>query len=136
MKYYLFLFFLITSQNIFSQNAKLTNSDKSISKIEESIYDGNEIDKRPSFPNGFSDFYNYFGKNFNTYKTIDEVSGEIILTFVIEIDGSISNIVLLQDFDGLGKEAIRVMENCPNWIAAERKGKKVRARFRLPIKIP
>ena len=60
--------------------------------------------------------------------------GRVYLSFVVEADGSLSNIEIergvSQDLD---KEAKRLIRKMPNWEAGEAKGKKARTRCRLPI---
>mgnify|MGYP003619972763 FL=1 len=63
-------------------------------------------------------FYKYIKTN---YKTPDEakkqsVSGKIILSFIVEKDGKLSDIKILRDLGfGTGEEAVRVLSKSPNW---------------------
>ena len=60
--------------------------------------------------------------------------GRVYLAFVVEIDGSISNIVIERGVSpDLDREAKRLLRNMPKWDPGEAKGKKVRTRCRLPI---
>lgn len=60
--------------------------------------------------------------------------GPVYLSFVVETDGSITNIAIDRGVSvDLDKEAKRVLRKMPNWEAGEVKGKKVRTRCRLPI---
>lgn len=102
---------------------------------EEKIHEPIDVDKVPEFPNGSAKFFNYFASNFNFKKSNENVNGKILVSFVVEIDGKISNIKILQDLDEMGKDAIRVMKNCSNWIPGEKNGIKVRTRTQFPIKI-
>ena len=64
------------------------------------------------------------------------LKGKILITFVIEKDGSINEIKVLQDIGyGTGDEAIRVMKKSLNWIPAQKDGKPVRVLFKFPITI-
>ncbi len=60
--------------------------------------------------------------------------GRIFVEFVVNKDGSIEQVKVLRGVSSeLDAEAIRVVENMPNWIPAIYKGEIVRARCRLPI---
>jgi len=60
--------------------------------------------------------------------------GRVYLAFVVEIDGSISNIVIERGVSpDLDREAKRLLRNMPKWVPGEAKGQKVRTRCRLPI---
>ena len=65
------------------------------------------------------------------------LNGKVFVTFVVEKDGSISDIKVIRDMGyGTGKEAIRVIKSCPvKWNPGEQNGKKVRMLFSLPIKL-
>ncbi len=60
--------------------------------------------------------------------------GKVYLSFVVELDGSISNIAIERGVSGdLDKEAKRLVRKMPKWSPGEAKGKKARTRCRLPI---
>ena len=60
--------------------------------------------------------------------------GKVYLSFVVEPDGSISNVVVERGVSpDLDKEAKRVVRSMPNWKPGESKAKKSRTRCRLPI---
>ncbi|MDX1428556.1 MAG: energy transducer TonB [Salegentibacter mishustinae] len=61
--------------------------------------------------------------------------GKVYVKFIIELDGSITGIKVLKSSGSklLDEEAVRVIENMPNWIPAEKDGKKVRSVCRVPI---
>lgn len=62
------------------------------------------------------------------------VQGKVILGFVIEKDGSITDIKVLRSVDAsLDKEAIRVVQTMPKWSPGKQRGKAVRVAFTLPI---
>lgn len=102
---------------------------------EETIYNTAGVEKRPDFPGGLKEFYNYIGQNFKT-PDVKGLSGKVVVTFVIEKDGSVTDIKVLRDIGfGTKEEAIRVLKNSPNWIPGEQEGKKVRVLYALPIVI-
>lgn len=62
------------------------------------------------------------------------ISGKIYISFVVEIDGSISNARVMRDVDPLlDAEALRLINSMPAWNPAVQGGMRVRARARLPI---
>lgn len=86
---------------------------------------------------GLQAFYKLFSKKFNTPELENGVNElKVILQFVVEPDGSFSNILILRDPGfGAGKEAVRVLKTMPKWQAAFQNNRKVRSQFTLPIVI-
>lgn len=82
------------------------------------------------------DLYTYLSKNIIYPASARELglSGKVIAAFVVEKDGSISNIEVIRkagnDFDA---EAIRVIKSMPAWKPGKQNGKPVRVKFTLPI---
>lgn len=63
-----------------------------------------------------------------------EDQGTVYITFVVEVNGDISNIEITQGVSKeLDREAKRVVKSFPKWIPGEKDAKKVRTRIRLPI---
>ena len=61
--------------------------------------------------------------------------GIVYVTFVVEKDGSITDIKVLRDIgSGCGEEAIRVVKMMPKWKPAKQRGKAVRQQFNLPVR--
>lgn len=99
------------------------------------IYNVAGIEVKPDFPGGMEKFYKFVGNN---YKTPEEegLKGKVYVTFVVEKDGSLTDIKVLRDIGyGTGAEAIRVLKKCPRWTPGEQNGKKVRVLYSLPITI-
>ena len=114
---------------------QLANAQEQIAISQDTIYDFKDLDIKPDYKGGVKDFYKFIGKNFRIPNE-EGLNGKIITTFVIEIDGSITDIKVLQDIGyGTAKETIRVMQMCPNWIPAQKNGKPVRSFFTMPITI-
>lgn len=62
------------------------------------------------------------------------VQGTVYVSFIVEKDGSISNVVLKRDIgSGCGEEAVRVVKMMPKWTPGKQKGKAVRTQFILPV---
>ena len=97
----------------------------------EQIYEAVEEDAE--FPGGKpSDFVS---SHFNPDAAAD-VEGKIIVRFVVELDGSISNVDVARGLSPeANREAIRVIRSMPRWKPGQNNGKAVRSRFSLPILI-
>lgn len=86
------------------------------------VYNTAGIEVKPEFPGGYEEFYRFIGKNYKT-PNVGGLKGKIYVTFIVEKDGSIDEIKILRDIGyGTGKEAIRVLKLCPNWIPGEQDG--------------
>lgn len=60
--------------------------------------------------------------------------GRVLVTFIVEKDGSIDSISVTRSPDPLlSKEAIRVVSEMPKWVPARFKGKVIRSRYYLPV---
>ena len=96
------------------------------------------ITEKPTYPGGIQEFYKFVGQNFNTPKDMTgaKVKGKVYITFVIEKDGSITEIRNIRDFGyGSGEEAIRVMKLSPKWIPGKLNNDNVRVMYSLPITV-
>ncbi|REG96471.1 M56 family metallopeptidase [Flavobacterium aquicola] len=110
----------------------------SIRKLDEMVHSLAEVEKEPEFPGGIEKFYQFVGENFKLPKTADDakLKGKIYTTFVIEKDGSLSDIKVTLDIGyGTWKETLRVLKLCPNWNPGEIYDKPVRTLYSLPITI-
>jgi periplasmic protein TonB len=111
----------------------LAQAPMSIVKSIPISYDKVEI--KPSFPGGKNAFLNFIAKNFHAPEE-EGLSGVVKVSFIIETNGSISEIKTISDIgSGSGKEAERVLLQCPKWVAGEEQGKSVRVIYVLPITV-
>lgn len=103
---------------------------------EDSIYSTVGIDVKPEYPGGVNEFYKFVSKKYRPPSDKYFKGGKLIVSFVIEKDGSYSNIKIIKDLGfGSGEEAIRVLKLCKNWIPGEQNGQKVRCSYMLPIQL-
>jgi len=95
------------------------------------IYDLNEVS--PEFPGGAEKFLEFVRANL---KKISGASGKkVILIFMVESDGSITNITVGRGInEEANQEAIRVMKLSPKWTPGSQMGKAVRLACTAPIK--
>lgn len=111
------------------------NAQEQIYQPQDSIYDAKNVEVKPEYPGGVEAFYKFIAKNFKAPEE-EGLNGKILTTFVIEIDGSISNIKVLQDVGyGSGAEVIKVLTMSENWIPARLNNIPVRVLFQFPITI-
>ena len=93
------------------------------------------LDKNPNFPGGINEFLKTVGKKFVTPELEEEKTIKIIVFFVVERDGTLSNITVPKNPGfGLDAEAIRVLKSIKTkWEPGVYKGKPVRTSYSLPI---
>lgn len=100
-------------------------------KTENDIFDG--VEQMPSFVGGSSALAKYMKENVEYPEGATE-DGRVICTFVVEKDGSISNVRLAKSINtALDREAIRVIATMPKWIPGKQNGKILRVKYTLPI---
>ena len=102
---------------------------------EDSIYENGQVDERPQFPGG-AEALELFLRNNVRYPADFEgcIKGRVNVSFVVEKDGSISNVEVLRGLHSLvDAEAVRVIKAMPKWIPAKHKGRVVRCRSVVPV---
>ena len=93
-------------------------------------------DVEASFPGGYLEMMKFIQQNIDYPEDAMEfdAQGKVYLSFVVEKDGSITNIeVDRKVFPSLDREAKRVIREFPKWIPGEMKYEKVRTKVSLPI---
>lgn len=148
MKKFSILILICFAQNIFSQTTKKDDVliiDEPATEIppqgaipneDNNIYNTAGIDIRPEFPGGKIAFDGFIEKNFKIPKDKPELKGKIYMTFIVEKDGSLSNIKVLRDVGyETGVEAIRVLKMSPKWVPGKQNNKLVRVLFSIPISV-
>ncbi len=95
------------------------------------------VENMPSFQGGdINKFREYINQNLRYPEIAAEngIQGRVILSFVVEPNGSVSNVRILRGVDpALDKEAIRVVQSSPKWVPGSQRGKPVRVSFNIPI---
>ena len=94
------------------------------------------VEQMPSFPGGMAALMQYLSKNIKYPPVAEEmnIQGRVICTFVVERDGSVSDIRIAKSVDpSLDKEAIRVVSAMPSWIPGRQNGQNVRVKYTLPV---
>ncbi|MBK0377972.1 M56 family metallopeptidase [Mucilaginibacter segetis] len=94
------------------------------------------VEKQPRFPGGIKGFERYLSKaiKYPADARDNNIQGRVILTFVIEKDGSLSDIKVIRGIGyGADEEAVRAMKNGPKWIPGKQNGKSVRVQYTVPV---
>lgn len=105
---------------------------------DESIHDFASIEEMPDFPGGMKQFYSYVSQNYRYPQAARQagLSGRLIISFIVEKDGTLSDIKVLRDLGmGTGEEAVSMLGNSPKWIPGMQKGQPVRVQYTLPISL-
>jgi TonB family protein len=95
------------------------------------------IEESAMFPGGQEELMKYISENLRYPQQARETGtqGLVYVTFVVERDGSLTDIKILRDIgSGCGEEAVRIVKSMPKWIPAKQRGKAVRMQFNLPVK--
>ena len=98
------------------------------------VYD--VVEQMPSFPGGISGLRTYLNQNIRYPAEAQEicVQGRVVVSFVVEKDGHISDVTVLRSVDpSLDKEAVRVIRNMPRWSPGKQGGEPVRVRYNVPV---
>jgi len=95
------------------------------------------VELMPTFlGGGISKFQDWVRKRTNyPQEAIDnKISGTVILTFIVEKDGSVSNVTILKGVHPLlDDEALKVISESPKWSPGKQRGQPVRIRYIIPI---
>lgn len=101
---------------------------------DDKVYD--VVDEMPQFPGGQAAFIKYLSNSVK-YPTVAEengIQGRVICAFIVEPDGSISDVKVVKSVDpSLDKEAKRVISFMPKWIPGRQKGTAVRVKYTTPV---
>ena len=96
----------------------------------------NLAEQRPSFPGGEAAMLQFLDENLKYPPLAKEngIQGRVIVRFVVEKDGSLSNAEILRDIGaGCGKEALRLVASMPRWQPGKQRGRAVRVWYTLPL---
>lgn len=95
------------------------------------------VENMPEFPGGEVAMYKFINKHIDYPRMAKEsgISGRVFVTFVVERDGSVTDVKILRGIGGgCDEEAMRVIKMMPKWNPGEQRGKPVRVQYRMPIK--
>lgn len=120
----------------FKLNKNKANTDSIKAKTaQQQVFDADQIGM-PSFPGGVDALLAYLTNNVKYPRQAEKknIQGRVICQYIVEADGSISNVSVLKGIHPLcDAEAVRVIQNMPKWNPGIENGKKVRVKYTLPI---
>ena len=93
-------------------------------------------DELPSFPGGDAKLREWIKKNmkYPSYAKNNGIEGQVLVVFIVEKDGSISNAEVSWGVDpSLDQEALRIVNKMPKWKPGTQNGVAMRVKYRLPI---
>ena len=94
------------------------------------------VEEMPGYPGGDAKMYEYLGKNIKYPQIAREssIQGRVFVNFVVEPDGSVTNVKVLRGIGGgCDEEAMRVVKSMPKWKPGKQRGKAVRVSYTLPV---
>ncbi|QJD95300.1 energy transducer TonB [Mucilaginibacter robiniae] len=94
------------------------------------------VEVTPEFPGGMDKFYQFLGKaiRYPAVARENNVQGRVIVTFVVERDGSLTDVKALRGpGSGLDEEAVRAVKSSPKWRPGKQNGRDVRVQYTVPV---
>lgn len=128
MKKIIALLILLYSIDIFSQSAE--------NQEDNNIYAIAGIDVKPEFPGGLEKLNALVNESYLKGEFASEIKGKVYAIFVVEKDGSLSDVKILRGVDAAkAKEIIRILKSLPKWNPGKQNGTIVRVMYALPLVI-
>jgi len=125
---YIFATLILACVTVFSQQVSAQETNNEIFTI---------VEESPTFPGGNQAISAFLSQNLVYPQSAlkDKIEGTVYVTFVVEKDGSVSNVKIIQGIHpDCDAEVIRVVKTMPNWTPGKQRGKAVRVQFNLPVK--
>ena len=100
------------------------------------IFQSVEINPEP--PGGMAQFMQWVGKNYQYPQAAMDagVNGQVQVAFVVERDGSLTDIRVVKDLKfGTGDAAVKLLQKAPKWSPGIQNGRPVRVAYTLPIRL-
>ena len=94
------------------------------------------VDQMAYYPGGIPALMDFLNENIKYPEQAERegIEGRVVAGFIVERDGSVSNIEILKSVHPLlDAEVVRVMSLMPNWIPGRQNGQPVRVKYSLPI---
>jgi TonB family protein len=99
-------------------------------------YQFSKAEIEPQFNGGIDAFYHFLINNIHYPKVAKDnnVQGKVFITFVVERDGSLTDIKILRGIgSGCDEEAMRVLKLSPKWVSGLQYGVPVRVQYTMPL---
>ncbi|MDH7463470.1 TonB family protein [Chitinophagaceae bacterium 26-R-25] len=122
----IFTFCLLMALNGFSQDKKVAQDSLGIDTMK--VQDA-------EFPGGAPGWARFISKNLNYPKSAikNHVQGVVVVKFIVDVNGNISDVMAIEGPDELRAEAVRVVKKSPKWTPAQKNGKAAKSYKRQPI---
>ena len=94
------------------------------------------VEEMPEFPGGVEAMMKYVGENVKYPEEAKdkEIQGRVFVSFIVEKDGSVSNVEVKRGIGGgCDEEAVRVIKAMPKWKPGKQEGKPVRVSYMMPL---
>ena len=116
-------------------NPNASSTFPSVNSEDNNIYNTAGIEVKPEFLGGIEKFYQFFNTNFKMPDE-EDLKGKVFATFIVEKDGSLSEIKILRDIGyGIGQEVLRVLRLSPKWMPGMQNAKIIRVMYSMPFTI-
>ena len=105
-----------------------------VSQENQKVFD--TVEQMPEYPGGMPALIEFLQTNMKYPEDAQKqkVEGRVMVMFVVEKDGSITDVKVARNvFPSLDEEAVRVVNAMPKWTPGKEKGKPVRVQYTLPI---
>ena len=117
---------------LFMANTTTMAQDKKVAN--DKVYE--KVEVMPEFPGGDQAMMDFVAKNvvYPQEARDKEISGRVMVGFIVEKDGSISDAKVVKGIGGgCDEEAVRVVNAMPKWKPGKQKSKPVRVSFMMPF---
>lgn len=94
------------------------------------------VEQMPEFPGGAAELTRFIQKNikYPMMARESDIQGRVYVNFVVEPDGSVSNVTVMRGIGGgCDEEAVRIVNMMPKWNPGKQRGIAVRCSFTVPI---
>ena len=124
---------VLLGSNLRAQNVVNPTNEKDNITILRAVGDDSTVSDKEKV---YQELFKYLA--YNVRYPIDaaknKIEGRVLVTFVVEHDGSISNVNVANSvYPSLDKESIRVVSGMPKWIPGKANGKTIRVKYTIPI---
>ena len=128
------LFIIITAAYSFGASAQTTNLAMANSTDNETIYTS-PVQVMPEYKGGMNRFYSRLKQiQYLYYARMQNIQGRVIVTMVIEKDGTLSNAKIMNGLiEEQDKEILRVVNNLRHWKPGMQNGQPVRVAYNIPL---
>ena len=130
------LMLTLSSATMVKNEVEVTSEKASLFPQQKDTRVFTEVEHAPSYPGGINNFFQFLQQNikYPVEAKNKKVEGKVFVSFIVEEDGSLSNLKVLRDPGaGCGAEALRVMKLSPKWNPGIQNKHKVRVQYTMPI---